>query len=123
MGIPTIFDKEFLFRKDRDIDASEDFEECLAKHRKEAGNDKEEQEKLDILQEEYKRENKEDGGATASGGNSKGRNEYVESLRPEKQNEDNTKKVVKNEQTKNEKVKESSDRQEQEQEKDDERTH
>ena len=42
MGIPTIFDKEFLFRKSRDID-SEDFEECIAKYRKKAGENKEEQ--------------------------------------------------------------------------------
>lgn len=111
MGIPTILDKEFLFRKNRDIDDSEDFKECLAKYRKETGDDKEEQKKLDILQEEYNRQNKEDNGTTVSGGSSKGRNKYVESLKPE---EDNARENVKNEQIKNEKVNELSDRQEQE---------
>ena len=114
MEIPTIFDKEFLFRKNRDIDDSEDFEECLAKHRKEAGDDKEEQEKLDILQKEHERENNENSGTTASGGSSQGRSEYVESLKPERQNEDDTQQKVKNEQTKNEKVRGSSDSKEQE---------
>lgn len=99
MGIPTIFDKEFLFRKSRDID-SEDFEECIAKYRKKAGENKEEQKKLDILQEKYKEES----GTTASGGSSKGRNEYIESLKTEKPKEDSTQKDAKKEQTKNEQV-------------------
>ena len=80
--------------KSKDSSNTDSFESCLARHREKAGNNKEEQRNLDILQKQYKEENEKDektqilgqgenkqNKETQTSGGNGSSNEYLESLK------------------------------------------
>lgn len=81
MRIQTIFDKEFWFRKNNEIDDSDDFEQCEKKYRKKAGSNKQELKNLEILRKDYEAREQQDKAENMAKGARKGREQVVKSVK------------------------------------------